>query len=156
MGEIKVIKMEGKMVDFHLKVDESKSEELTSLLNELSDIGVQIVSISKKLTIEDLGLSQLDNGHWQCLQCSKTFNRKHNAVAHFKKFHTNQAEPITQCPRCNEEMSKSKLNPHMESKHGIKKFDQVLKRNFLPGSSDSSYAKEKIPKLANVSENNDN
>ena len=44
----------------------------------------------------------------------------------------------------------------MESKHGIKKFDQVLKRNFLPGSSDSSYAKEKIPKLANFSENNDN
>ena len=67
--KIKVIKMEGKMVDFHLKVDESKSEELTSLLNERSDIGVQIVSISKKLTIEDLGLSQLDNGHWQCLQC---------------------------------------------------------------------------------------
>ena len=81
---------------------------------------------------------------------------KGNSVVHFKKFHTNQADPITQCPRCNEEVSKSKLNMHMEKKHGIKKFDQALKRSFLPDSSDIFYPKQKIPKLEYDSENTDN
>ena len=46
----------------------------------------------------------------------------------------NQSEWI-QCPRCNDEMSKSDLNSHMGAKHEVENFDQMLKRSFKPFTS---------------------
>merc|ERR1719431_2327869 len=40
-----------------------------------------------------------------------------------------------ECPRCNEEVSKSNFNIHMDQKHDVKNFGQKLKRSFQPGTS---------------------
>ena len=69
------------------------------------------------------------------LSCSKTFqgkNCKGNSVAHFKKFHADRPlESEVQCPRCPKDMAKSSLNSHMEQKHQLKNFNQLLKSSFL-------------------------
>ena len=53
-------------------------------------------------------------------------------------------------------MAKSTLNSHMEQKHQLKNFNQLLKRSYLPGAqgsvqepeyaSENSVAKRKMPK----------
>ena len=82
---------------------------------------------------------------------------KGNSAAHFKKFHTDRPlESCIQCPRCPEQMAKSSLNSHMEQKHQLKNFNQLLKRSYLPDAhgsvqepthaSENSVAKRKMPK----------
>ena len=80
-----------------------------------------------------------------------------NSAVHFKKFHVNRpVESKVQCPRCPEEMAKSSLNSHMDQKHQLKNFNQLLKRSYLPDAqgsvqepeyaSENSVAKRKMPK----------
>merc|ERR1712166_1139677 len=118
------------------------------------DFGVLQFSISKPLKFEDLGLAATEDGQFQCLACSKTFKGKFskgNAAAHFKKFHTDRpVESSVQCPRCPEEMAKSSLNSHMEQKHELKNFNQLLKRSYLPDASEHSVDKGKMPKTTPV------
>jgi len=78
------------MVEFNGQIEESRLDQLKTSLNNL---GVQF-TVEKQLTFEDLGLAEVQTGLFQCLVCSKVIKRKHNAVAHFKKLHTNQAERI--------------------------------------------------------------
>jgi len=97
------------------------------------------ISVQKHLKFEDMGLTEVEEqkGHFQCLTCYKVIKRKHNAMTHFRKQHSNanQIELKIQCPRCNTEMSKSNLNPHMDQVHSLKKFDQLVKRSFQPSTS---------------------
>ena len=120
-----------KSVEVTVNIEESR---LADYQKVAEDFGVLQLSISKPLKFEDLGLAATENG-FQCLVCSKTFqgkNCKGNSVAHFKKFHTDRpVESKVQCPRCPEEMAKSTLNFHMEQKHQLKNFNQLLKRSFL-------------------------
>ena len=124
------------------------------------DFGVLQFSISKPLKFEELGLAAIDDGQYQCLACSKTFKgkcAKGNSAVHFKKFHAYRpVESKVQCPRCPEEMAKSSLNSHMDQKHQLKNFNQLLKRSYLPDAQGSvqepayafenSVAKRKMPK----------
>merc|ERR1711953_745089 len=103
----------------------------------------------------------MGRGHYQCLVCSSTFNRKGSAVFHFKKFHVKQTDLKIRCPRYNAEIHKSSLNSHMEQVHKVKKFNQLLKRSFQPSSSQNIPTKiakveeqldplDMVPKEANV------
>ena len=47
-------------------------------------------------------------------------------------FFSFQAELTCHCPRCKIEIPKSKLNQHMDQVHGIKIFNQLMKRSFQP------------------------
>merc|ERR1711971_302433 len=158
-------KMEAKMqnllqnsVEITVNVEESRVADYQKYS---MDFGVLQFSISKPLKFEDLGLAALDDGQFQCLVCSKTFKGKFskgNSAAHFKKFHTDRPlESSVQCPRCPEEMAKSSLNSHMEQKHQLKNFNQLLKRSFLVPNAqgpvqepayafENSVAKRKMPK----------
>jgi len=120
--------MEGQIVEFTGQIEELKLDHLKLFIN---DLGGQI-SVQKQLKFEDLGLAEVEKGIFQCLVCSKVIKRKDNAVTHFKKLHTDQAELTCQCPRCDIEIPKSKLNQHMDQAHGIKMFNQLIKQNFQP------------------------
>jgi len=122
--------MEDKIVEFNGQIKESRLDQLKTSLNNL---GVQF-TVQKQLTFEDLGLAEVQTGYFQCLVCSKVIKRKNNAVAHFKKLHTNQTELTCHCPRCEIEMPKSKLNQHMDQVHGIKIFNQLIQRSFTPSN----------------------
>merc|ERR1711971_493815 len=144
-------------VEITVNVEESRLADYQKLSE---DFGVLQFSISKPLKFEDLGLAAIDNGQFQCLVCSKIFKGKFskgNSAAHFEKFHTDRPlESSVQCPRCSEEMAESSLNSHMEQKHQLKNFNQLLKRSYLPDAqgsvqepeyaSENSVAKRKMPK----------
>ena len=144
-------------VEITVKVDESRLEDYQKYAE---DFGVLELSISKPLKFEELGLAAIDDGQYQCLACSKTFKgrcAKSNSAVHFKKFHVDRpVESSVQCPRCPEEMAKSSLNSHMEQKHQLKNFNQLLKRSYLPDAqgsvqepadaTENSVAKRKMPK----------
>ena len=119
-------------VEITVKVDESRLEDYQKVAE---DFGVLELSISKPLKFEELGLAALDDGQYQCLACSKTFKgkcAKGNSAVHFKKFHADRpVESKVPCPRCPEDMAKSSLNSHMEQKHQLKNFNQLLKSSFL-------------------------
>merc|ERR1711973_42733 len=133
MGHIQDIKMETKKVYCNIVIDKSASEIVKGFIEEL---GGQIAE-EKQLKFEDLGLAEIEGqrGHYQCLVCSSTFNRKGSAVFHFKKFHIKQTDLKIQCPRCKAEIHKSSLNSHMEQVHKVKKFNQLMKRSFQPSAS---------------------
>ena len=78
------------------------------------------MSVQKQMKFKDLGLAEVEKGNFQCLVCSKMIKRKDHAIRHFKKIHTDQTELTCQCPRCDLEMPKSKLNQHMDQVHDIK------------------------------------
>jgi len=128
--------METKTVKGTFEISESNLESLVASVN---DLGGQIF-VEKALKFEDLGLVEIEKNQVQCLACSHIFNgnyARYNAAKHFKKSHTDTNPRETQkmeCPRCNEEVSKSNMNVHMDQKHGVKKFDQLLKRSY-PGTS---------------------
>ena len=144
-------------VEITVNVEESR---LADYQKYSQDFGVLQFSISKPLKFEDLGLAAIDDGQYQCLACSKTFKgkcAKGNSAVHFKKFHAYRpVESKIQCPRCPEEMAKSSLNSHMDQKHQLKNFNQLLKRSYLPDAQGSvqepayafetSVAKRKMPK----------
>ena len=144
-------------VEITVKVDESRLEDYQKVAE---DFGVLELSISKPLKFEELGLAAIDDGQYQCLACSKTFKgkcAKGNSAVHFKKFHVNRPlESKVQCPRCPEEIAKCSLNSHMEQKHQLKNFNQLLKRSYLPDvqgsvqepayAFENSVAKRKMPK----------
>ena len=119
-----------KSVEVTVNIEESR---LPDFQNYVQAYGVLQLSISKPLKFEDLGLAAIENGCFQCLACSKTFKWKQSAVAHFKRFHTDRSlESKVQCPRCSVELAKSALNSHMEQKHQLKNFNQLLKRSYVP------------------------
>ena len=151
-------KMEAKMqnllqnsVEITVNVEESRVADYQKYSE---DFGVLQFSVSKPLKFEDLGLAATEDGQFQCLACSKTFKGKFskgNSAAHFKKFHADRPlESSVQCPRCSEEMAKSSLNSHMEQKHQLKNFNQLLKRSYLPDASEHSVDKGKMPKTTSV------
>merc|ERR1712156_809916 len=146
------IKMETETVYYNIAIDKSASEIVKGFIEEL---GGQIAE-EKQLKFEDLGLAEIEGqrGHYQCLVCSSTFNRKGSAVFHFKKFHIKQTDLKIQCPRCNAEIHKSSLNSHMEQVHKVKKFNQLLKRSFQPSASRNvPSSSQNIPKkIAKVEE----
>merc|ERR1711936_1021747 len=76
---------ETETVYYNIAIDKSASEIVKGFIEEL---GGQIAE-EKQLKFEDLGLAEIEGqrGHYQCLVCSSTFNRKGSAVFHFKKFH---------------------------------------------------------------------
>ena len=119
-----------KSVEVTVNIEESR---LPDFQNYVEAYGVLQFSISKPLKFEDLGLAAIENGYFQCLACSKTFKWKQSAVLHFKNFHTDRPlESKVQCPRCSDELAKSALNSHMEQKHQLKNFNQLLKRSYIP------------------------
>ena len=59
----------------------------------------------------------------------------------------NQLERKIQCPRCNEEVPKSSMNSHMDQKHGVKNFNQILKRSFQPEPDTSGNFAKKMAKV---------
>jgi len=130
--------METKSVEFTGKISEPDLESVEAFINGL---GGQIF-VERPLKFEDLGLAEIENDQFQCLACSRTFGAKRrwdarrNAVRHFKTLHLEKnphETPKIQCPRCSEEVPKSNMNAHMEQKHEVKKFDQLMKRSFQPG-----------------------
>merc|ERR1739838_51848 len=131
-------KMETKMVKGTFQVSESSLESVQDFINGL---GGQIF-VERPLKFEDLGLAEIENNQIQCLACSRTFRAKRrfdarrNAASHFKTKHLEKNPHETskvQCPRCSEEVPKSNMNAHMEQKHEVKKFDQLMKRSYQPG-----------------------
>jgi len=97
------------------------------------------IAVVRQLKFQDMDLAEVEDqkDHFQCLQCYKVIKRKHNAVSHFKKFHHPEAKRIElkiNCPRCGTEMSKSDLNPHMDKEHGLKNFNQLMKKCFIPSN----------------------
>merc|ERR1711962_1786177 len=146
------IKMETKKVYCNIVIDEAAFEIVKGFIEEL---GGQIAE-EKQLKFEDLGLAEIEGqrGHYQCLVCSSTFNRKGSAVFHFKKFHIKQTDLKIRCPRWNAEIHKSSLNSHMEQVHKVKKFNQLLKRSFQPSAARNvPSSSQNIPtKIAKVEE----
>jgi DNA-directed RNA polymerase subunit RPC12/RpoP len=119
-----------KSVEITVNVEESRVPDFQTYAQEF---GVLQLLVSKPLKFEDLGLAAIENGDFQCLACSKTFKWKKSAVLHFKNFHADRSlESKVQCPRCSDELAKSALNSHMEKKHQMKNFNQLLKRSFIP------------------------
>jgi len=97
------------------------------------------IAVVRQIKFQDMDLAEVEGekDQFQCLQCYKVIKRKGNAVRHFKKLHYPEAKRIElkiQCPRCNIEMSKSDLNPHMDKEHGVKNFNQLMKKNFIPSN----------------------
>ena len=124
--------------------DVSYEPTLAAITNLTEELGVP-TSISKHLKFDDLGLASMDNGEFQCLACSRTFKFKASANRHYKNMHAYQNQSqLVQCPRCNDEMFKSDLNSHMEAKHGVENFDQMMKRSFKPPITPENLAK-KLP-----------
>merc|ERR1711881_146112 len=111
---------------------EALTEALTCVVNEYGGS----ICIQKDLKFEDLGLVEIEKNIFQCLACSYTTtkgrNAKQNAKIHFTNVHMkkNKVERKVQCPRCDEEVPKSGMNSHMNQKHGVKNFNELLKRSF--------------------------
>merc|ERR1712228_433119 len=126
--------------DANFEISKSNEEAFTQALSSIvNEYGGQI-SIIKDPKFEDLGLVEIEKKKFQCLICSKIQNSKFNAVRHLKTVHLkeNQLERKIQCPRCSEEVPKSGMNPHMDLKHGVKNFNQLLKRSFQPEAEPDS------------------
>ena len=129
--------METKSVKFTGEISEPDLESVEAFINGL---GGQIF-VERPLKFEDLGLAEIENNQIQCLACSRTFGGKRcdarkSAARHFKNLHLEKnphETPKIQCPRCSEEVPKSNMNVHMEQKHEVKKFDQLMKRSYQPG-----------------------
>ena len=111
--------MEDEIVDVNIKIEESKLATLSMTVTSVTSLGGQM-SVQKQMKFKDLGLAEVEKGNFQCLVCSKMIKRKDHAIRHFKKIHTDQTELTCQCPRCDLEMPKSKLNQHMDQVHDIK------------------------------------
>ena len=97
-------------IEITIEADDVSHEPALAAITSLTDeLGVP-TSITKQLKFEDLGLAPMENGHFQCLACSKAFSIKSNAVRHYKSMHVNQNQsgprPTVQCPRCNDEILK--------------------------------------------------
>jgi len=127
--------MADEIVDVNIKIEESK---LATLSMTVTSLGGQM-SVQKQMKFKDLGLAEVEKGNFQCLVCSKMIKRKDHAIRHFKKIHTDQTELTCQCPRCDLEMPKSKLNQHMDQVHDIKMFNQLIKRSFQPDTPTSNF-----------------
>ena len=112
--------MEDEIVDVNIKIEESK---LATLSMTVTSLGGQM-SVQKQMKFKDLGLAEVEKGNFQCLLCSKMIKRKDHAIRHFKKIHTDQTELTCQCPRCDLEMPKSKLNQHMDHRAATVNFSQ--------------------------------
>jgi len=147
--------MAGKIVKFgaDFEISESGVEVFTQALLSLTDEYGGSVFVQKDPKFEDLGLVELEKNTFQCLVCSRIMgpsrDAKSNMTKHFKNVHKkeNQLERKVECPRCPEEVPKSSLNPHMDQKHGIKNFKQLLKRSFQPGADASKNSSNKKPKM---------
>merc|ERR1711962_1704696 len=97
------------------------------------------ISVVRQLKFQDMDLAEVEGqkDQFQCLVCYKVIKRRNNAMAHFRKFHYPEAKRIElkiNCPRCGTEMSKSDLNPHMDKEHGLKNFNQLMKKSFIPSN----------------------
>lgn len=80
---------------------------------------------------DELGISLLDDGKFQCNQCSTVFTMRQNAKSHFKKFHIVERECFMTCPRCPLEFNlKSKFDAHLQKAHQLS--PKVLKTNVRP------------------------
>jgi len=148
--------MAGKVVKFgaDIEINESSVEALTQALLSVVDEYGGSISVQKDLKFEDLGLVEVEKYTFQCLVCSRIFgpdakNAKKNSIRHFKTLHMkeNQLERKVQCPRCDEEVPKSGLNPHMDQKHGLKNFNVMAKRSFKPEADASKNSSNKKPKM---------
>jgi len=149
--------MAGKVAKFdaNIEINESGVEALTQALSSVVDEHGGSIFFQRDPKFEDLGLVELEKNTYQCLICSKIMgpsrDAKGNITKHFKKLHMkeNQHERKVECPRseCDEEVPKSSLNPHMDQKHGIKNFKQLLKRSFQPGVDASKNSANKKPKI---------
>jgi len=119
----------------HFEIDNSHLESLEAFV----EVHGGQISVVRQLKFQDMDLAEMEGqkDQFQCLQCYKVIKRKGNAVRHFKKLHYPEAKRIElkiQCPRCNTEMSKSDLNPHMDKEHGLKNFNQLMKKSFIPSN----------------------
>jgi len=147
--------MAGEVVKFGADIEISKSgvEAFTQALLSLVDEYGGSIFVQKELKFEDLGLVELEKHTFQCLVCSKIFgpykDAKTVSAKHFKNVHKkeNQLERKVECPRCPEEVPKSGLNPHMDQKHGIKNFKQLVKRSYQPEAGTSKNSSNKKPKM---------
>jgi len=129
-----------------IQVSSDHFEVLSGFIGEL---GGQTF-VEKNLNFEDMELIELQNGAFQCQVCNSTYTGKRakgNAKAHYLKSHV-ESNPITiQCPRCDDEVTKANLNGHMEQKHELKKFSQLMQRSFKPGlpGTSTGIIKSEIP-----------
>jgi len=129
--------------DFETPENTFGNFEIDNLHLESLDAFVEVhggqISVVRQLKFQDMDLAEVEGqkGQFQCLQCYKVIKRKDNAILHFKKFHYPEAKRIElkiQCPRCSIEMSKSNLNPHMDKEHGLKNFNKLVKKSFMPSN----------------------
>jgi len=134
----------GNQTDFGTPENIFGNFEIDNLHLESLDAFVEVlggqISVVRQLKFQDMDLAEVEGqkGHFQCLVCYKVIKRKDHAISHFKKFHYPEAKRIEmkiQCPRCNTEMAKSNLNPHMEKEHGLKNFNKLVKNSFIPSNS---------------------
>jgi len=147
--------MAGKVVkyDANIEINESGVEALNQALSTVVDEYGGSIFFQQDIKFEDLGLVEVEKQTYQCLVCSKIFGparcAKSNSSIHFKKMHMkeNQLERKVECPRCPEEVPKSGLNPHMDQKHGIKNFKQLVKRSFQPEADAFKNSANKKPKI---------
>jgi len=147
--------MAGKVVkyDANIEINESGVEALNQALSTVVDEYGGSIFFQQDIKFEDLGLVEVEKQTYQCLVCSKIFGparcAKSNSSIHFKKMHMkeNQLERKVECPRCPEEVPKSGLNPHMDQKHGIKNFKQLVKRSFQPEADASKNSANKKLKM---------
>jgi len=118
----------------HFEIDNSHLESLEAFV----EVHGGQISVVRQLKFQDMDLAEVEGqkDQFQCLRCYKVIKRKNHAMTHFRKFHTEakRIELKIQCPRCNIEMSKSDLNPHMEKEHGLTNFNQLMKRSFIPSN----------------------
>jgi len=140
-------------IDVNIDIGESRIEAFTEALTSLvHEYGGGSICVQKDLKFEDLGLVEIEKNKFQCLACSYTTkdgkNAKMHAKRHFENVHMkkNKAERKVQCPRCDEEVPKSGMNSHMNQKHGVKNFNELLKRSFQPESNTSENSSTKMPK----------
>ena len=80
---------------------------------------------------EDLGISVLEDGNFQCNQCARLFTAKSSAIRHFKTLHIIEKETFMACPICPLEFNlKSKYEAHIQKAHQLT--PKVLKTNVKP------------------------
>jgi len=151
----KIIKVKGNAVRHFRKLHTNRNQtdfgtpenifgtfEINNSHMESLDAFVEVhggqIAVVRHLKFQDMDLAEVEGqkDQFQCLQCYKVIKRKNHAMTHFRKFHTEakRIELKIQCPRCNAEMSKSDLNPHMEKEHGLTNFNQLMKRSFIPSN----------------------
>jgi len=152
----KIIKVKGNAVRHFRKLHTNRNQtdfgtpenifgtfEINNSHMESLDAFVEVhggqIAVVRHLKFQDMDLAEVEGqkDQFQCLQCYKVIKRKQNAVKHFRKCHYPEAKRIElkiNCPRCGIEMSKSDLNPHMDKEHGLKNFNQLMKKNFIPSN----------------------